>query len=143
MKKIYYLLLMLAVSFTACKKDDSSADAKGTLTAKMSFYDAVTKKWSANEDFTATSVVTTKSGTNYTIKATDAGKNSFMLTIKNVTGAGVYTVLNTSLVKGGKTLTASAGNVTVTAATDKSIAATFIFEDANWSVFDGKVNATF
>ena len=140
MKKIYYLLLMVAVSFTACKKDGASADAKGTLTAKMSFYDAVTRTWSATEDFTATSVVTTKAGSDYTIKA---GKNSFTLTIKNVTGAGVYTVVNTSLVKGGKTLAASAGNVVVTAASNNAITATFIFEDTNWSVFDGKVNATF
>ncbi len=143
MKKIYFLLLMLAVCFTACKKDGANSDAKGTLTAKMSFYDSATQRWSANEDFTATSVVTTKVGSDYTIKATDAAKNSFTLTIKNVTGAGVYTVVNTSLVKGGKTLNATAGNVTVTAATDKSITATFIFEDAAWSVFDGKVNATF
>ena len=134
---------MVAVSFTACKKDGTNADAKGTLTAKMGFYDAGTRTWSANEDFTATTVVTTKAGNDYTIKATDAGKNSFTLSVKNVTGAGVYTVVNTSLVKGGKTLNATAGNVTVTAATDKSITATFIFEDAAWSVFDGKVNATF
>ena len=143
MKRIYYVLLLVAVSFTACKKDGTNADAKGTLTAKMSFYDAGTSKWSPNEDFIATSVVTTKAGADYTIKATDAGKNSFTLNIKNVSGAGVYKVVNTSLVKGGKTLNATSGIVTVTTATDKSLTATFIFEDGAWSVFDGKVSATF
>lgn len=142
MKKIYYLLFIATVFIGSCKKEDA-AEAQGTLTAKIDIYDPVTKKWSGGKDFTATSVVTVKTGNDYAITAKDASNTTFTLVIKNVTGAGKYTTVNSTLVQSGTTLTATAGQADITTATSSSVAGTFIFENANWSVFNGKVDARF
>lgn len=142
MKKIYTLLLLVTVLFGACKKDDAK-NAKGTLTAKIDLYDTATKKWSGNQDFTATKVEASKSGDNYTVKGSDAAGTSFSITVKNVTGAGKYTDIDASLVKAGKTYNTTWGNVTVTEVTSKSLKATFIFEGAEWSVNNGVADASF
>lgn len=143
MKKIYYLLFVATLLIGACKKEEKAAEAQGTLTAKIDIYDPVTKKWSGGKDFTATSVVTVKTGNDYTILAKDASNTTFTLVIKNVTGIGKYTTVNSTLVQNGATLTASAGQADITTATSNSVAGTFIFENANWSVFNGKVDASF
>lgn len=143
MKKIYTFLLLTTVLFAACKKDDEKK-ATGTLTAKIDLYDTATKKWSGGQDFIAKEVTTTKTGNDYTINTSDAtGASFFGLTIKNVTGAGKYTIAEAVLSKGGVRYVATAGQVTVTEATAKTLKATFIFESTNMAVYDGKVDASF
>jgi len=142
MKKIYYLLFAVTVFLGACKKEDIT-EIQGSLTAKIDLYDSANKKWSGGKDFTATSVVTIKTGNDYAITAKDASNTTFTLVIKNVTGVGKYNTISSTLVQGGTTLTATAGQADITTVTSNSVAGTFIFEDTSWSVYNGKVDASF
>jgi hypothetical protein len=144
MKRILTLLLIATVATISCKKEDGKVNAKGTLTATVSIQDPVTKQWK-DEAFTANSVVTTKSGNNYTVTATDGSKNTFTLKLNNITGAGTFPIAEGTLVKGGKTYkSVAAGQITITAASANSLtASSFISEGVDWSIWNGKVDATF
>lgn len=139
--QLYSALLLLLVLVSACKKDET-VSASGTFTAKFSFYNTTTSAWSAAETFTAKTVVTTKTGNDYVIVATDANANVLTVYGVGITLVGKYTTRGV-FVKGGKTYNSSASQFTVTALGSNSISATFIAENTDWSLYDGKVDATF
>jgi len=141
MKKLIYSALFL-LFISACKKDETATAAAGTFTAKFSLYDATAKTWSAAETFNAKTVTTTKTGNDYVIVATDASANVLTLYGVGITATGKYSTRGV-FVKGGKTYNSSASQFTVTALGSNSINATFIAENTDWSIYDGKLEATF
>ena len=132
----------MIVLISCSKEDIAKAVSKGSFSAKFSFYDATTKKWSTAETFTAITVVTSKTGNDYVSIATDASGNVFTLYGIGVTGVGKYTSRGI-YVKSGKTYSSSSAQLDVTAFSSNKITATFITENTDWSMYDGKLEATF
>ena len=139
--QIYSTLILLLALVSACKKDET-VSASGTFTAKFSFYNTTTNTWSTAETFTAKTVLTTKTGNDYTIVATDANANVLTLYGVGITAAGKYTTRGV-FVKNGKTYNSSASQLNITVLTANSLNATFIAENTDWSIYDGKLDATF
>lgn len=138
------MLLFVALLFTlGCAKDDpASTNVSGSLTAKFNFYNATTQAWSAPENFTATTVVTTKSNNDYTIVAKDVNNNTVLFSASAVTAVGTYTIRGTYK-KGSTDYNSGSGQMVVTALSSNSLTATVILENQAWSFYDGKLNATF
>lgn len=144
-KQLYAIILLFAVVFmSGCEKDETilTASGSGTFTAKFSFYNTATQKWSADETITATSVLTTKVGTNYTIIAKDANNNVLTITALGVTGVGNFKATGTFL-KGGKTYTATNSNLGITAASSTNLTGTFLVESTDWALYNGALVANF
>ncbi len=137
------LLFVVVILIASCKKDDgASSNVSGSLTAKFSFLDPVTKKWSPDQNFTATSVVTTKTSNDYSIVAKDGKGNTVTLAASGVTAPGTYP-LRGAYNQGTKSYTGGSGQMLISALTPKSMAATVILEATDWSFYEGKLTAKF
>ena len=144
-KQLYSIIILLAVIFIAgCDKQETilSASGSGTFTAKFSGYDAATQKRSTDEVITATSVLTTKVGNNYTIVAKDAKNNVLTIIALAVTGIGSFKATGTFL-KSGKTYTSTNSNLTITAFSNTNLTGTFLVESAEWALYNGNLVANF
>lgn len=138
------MLLFVAVMFTiGCEKEDPiSSNVAGSLTAKFNFYNATTQAWSAPENFTATSVITTKSNNDYTIVAKDVINNTVLFSASAVTAVGTYAIRGTYK-KGTVDYNSGSGQMVVSAISANGLTATVILENQAWSFYDGKLTATF
>ena len=144
MKKHYVLLTIICLFiFSGCEKtEEAIVNATGSFTAKFSFYTTASNSWSPNENFTAKTVVTTKTGNEYVIVATDLSGNILTVYGSGITGIGKFQSRGI-FVKSGKTYSSSSGQLNVTALNANSLTANFIVEATDWSMFDGKLLANF
>lgn len=142
--QIKIALLFIVVMFTiGCEKEDPiSTNVAGSLTAKFNFFNTSTQTWSAPENFTATSVTTTKSNNDYTIVAKDVSNNTVLFSASAVTSVGTYAIRGTYK-KGTVDYNSGSGQMVVTAISSNSLTATVILENQAWSFYDGKLTATF
>lgn len=144
MKKHYtFLAIICLFIFSGCEKtEEAITNATGSFTAKFSYYITASSSWSPNENFVAKTVVTTKTGNEYVIVATDLSGNVLTVYGSGVTGVGKFQSRGI-FVKAGKTYSSTSGQLDVTALSGNSLTANFIVEATDWSMFEGKLSAKF